>query len=90
MALENYIELRDLTADPEFQFHKKVEHKLASEVAGYRSRYELVSFSRIPYAEAYQRGETNLEFLAKLMQGIDRVEAVDVEKAEALLPEYFS
>lgn len=85
MALENYIEMRDSTADPDFLLRKAVEHHLEQHLDAYKSRYELVSFSNIPYAEAYRRGETNLEILAELMDGLESPEEVDVEKARELV-----
>ncbi len=87
MALENYTEMRDKTADPAFLFRKSVEHHLEQHLDNYRSRYELVSFSTIPYAEAYRRGQVNLEILAQLMQGLDRPEEVDLDLARRLVAE---
>ncbi|MEL6132272.1 MAG: NAD(P)/FAD-dependent oxidoreductase [Bacteroidota bacterium] len=85
MALENFIEMRDTVADEEFLFRKKVEFMLGRTFEQYKSRYELVSFSRIPYAEAYQRGITNMEILKELTQGIGSLEDINLAKAEALI-----
>ncbi|MDP5168873.1 MAG: FAD-dependent monooxygenase [Bacteroidia bacterium] len=84
MALENYIEMRDTTADPEFLFRKAVEHYLEQHLESYRSRYELVSFTTVPYAEAYRRGQVNQGILKELMKGISRPEEVDLALAERL------
>jgi kynurenine 3-monooxygenase len=85
MALENYIEMRDKVADQQFLFRKAVEHHLEQHLDSYRSRYEWVSFSTIPYAEAYRRGEINQQILQELTRGIERPEAVDVQQAERLV-----
>ncbi len=87
MALENYLEMRDKTADPAFLFRKAVEHHLEQHMDTYRSRYELVSFSTIPYAEAYRRGQVNLEILQDLMKGLARPEDVDLDLARKLIAE---
>lgn len=88
MALENYIEMRDSTADPEFLFRKAVEHHLEQHLDTYRSRYELVSFSTIPYADAYRRGEQNLDMLSSLMKGLDSPEEVNIDAARRLVAEF--
>lgn len=57
MALDNFVEMRDRVADPEFLYRKRVEQALH---AAYPDRavpkYNLVSFSNVPYAEALERG----------------------------------
>lgn len=87
MAIENYDEMKDHVNDPDFVFKKQVEHHLERHTPSYKSRYEMVSFSRIPYAEAYRRGELNKEILAQITEGIDRIEDIDMEKAERIIEE---
>lgn len=68
MALENYAEMRDAVADPMFQLRKKLEHELTRRYpAHYRSRYELISFTTTPYAQAQRRGWQNDVTLAALL-----------------------
>jgi len=56
MALANFVEMRDKVASPFFQLRKKIEHALERALPGrYVSRYELVSFSTVPYAEVQRR-----------------------------------
>lgn len=56
MAQENFIEMRDKVASPAFRASKKVEHALERALPGrYMSRYEMVSFTTIPYAEVIER-----------------------------------
>jgi kynurenine 3-monooxygenase len=87
MALENYIEMRDHVNDEEFVFQKKVEHHLERHTDLYQSRYEMVSFSRIPYAEAYRRGELNKQILGRITDGIDQAAEIDMERAERIIQE---
>ena len=50
MAVENFVEMRDKTADPRFLLEKAVEKELLKAFPGeFLSRYTLVSFSLVPY-----------------------------------------
>jgi kynurenine 3-monooxygenase len=52
MALENFLEMRDKVNSRRFQLRTAAQHALERRLAGrYVSRYELVSFTTIPYAE---------------------------------------
>jgi kynurenine 3-monooxygenase len=56
MALDNFVEMRDKVASPVYQLRKRVEHALERALPGrYVSRYELVSFSTMPYAQVRRR-----------------------------------
>jgi kynurenine 3-monooxygenase len=56
MALDNFVEMRDKVASPVYQLRKRVEHRLERALPGrYVSRYELVSFSTMPYAQVRRR-----------------------------------
>lgn len=56
MALENFVEMRDKVASPAFRATQRVEHALERLWPGrYLSRYELVSFSTMPYADVRRR-----------------------------------
>ncbi len=95
MALENFIEMRDFVGDPKFLLQKEVEKKLEKTFPGkYRSRYEMVSFSRIPYRVAYEAGEKQKRLLAELCESIQTVDDVDKNAALSLietnLQEYFT
>ena len=57
LALENFIEMRDKTASKTFRTKKKLDHFLESALPGiYLPLYTMVTFTRIPYAEAARRG----------------------------------
>jgi kynurenine 3-monooxygenase len=53
LALNNFVEMRDLVADPLFLERKKIEKELMLRYPQqYKSVYEMVSFSHTPYAFA--------------------------------------
>jgi kynurenine 3-monooxygenase len=57
MALENFVEMRDKTGRPEFLYRKKVEQAVHGLFEGrWMPQYNLVSFSTVPYTEAFRRG----------------------------------
>jgi kynurenine 3-monooxygenase len=63
LALENFIEMRDKTASRAFRAKKKLDHFLEATLPGiYLPLYTMVTFTRIPYAEAARR--------ARLQDGI--------------------
>jgi kynurenine 3-monooxygenase len=67
MALENYQEMRDSVAQPDWLWHKQIETALTGRYPErVLSRYAQVSFTRIPYAEARQRGRILASIVAEL------------------------
>lgn len=86
MAVENFVEMRDKTADPQFLLEKAVEKKLLNAFPDeFLSRYSLVSFSLLPYRFAYRVGEVAQEIVAELAQDLVRVEDLDLERAGTLV-----
>jgi kynurenine 3-monooxygenase len=56
LAVHNFIEMRDKTASRAFRAKKKLDHFLEGVLPGvYLPLYTMVSFSRIPYAQAAAR-----------------------------------
>lgn len=56
LAVQNFIEMRDKTASPVFRGKKKLDHLLEGALPGlYLPLYTMVSFTRIPYADAARR-----------------------------------
>src|SRR3984893_6892006 len=56
LAVQNFIEMRDKTASKIFRGKKKLDHFLEGLLPGiYLPLYAMVTFSRIPYAQAAQR-----------------------------------
>jgi kynurenine 3-monooxygenase len=86
MAVQNFTEMRDQVADPRFLLRKKVELALESRFPGiFVPRYSMVTFHRIPYSVALQRGEVQDRMLDDLCGPIDRLEGVDWNAAEHLV-----
>jgi kynurenine 3-monooxygenase len=56
LAVHNFIEMRDKTASRTFRAKKKLDHSLERLLPGiYLPLYTMVTFTRIPYAEAARR-----------------------------------
>lgn len=86
LAVENFVEMRDRVADPHFLFRKKVELALETKYPRwFVPKYAMVTFNRIPYAIALQRGRTQERMLAELCEGVDRIEDLDWNKADRLV-----
>lgn len=88
MALENYGIMRESVRNPRFLLRKALEHELERRHPGqFVARYSMVMFHRIPYAEAYRRGQVQDEILEHLLDGIDTIEEVDYREAGHLIDE---
>ena len=86
MALENFIEMRDRVADPEFLFMKEVGLALEQGFPEYFiPKYSMVSFNLIPYSKALRRGRIQQQILETLTRGISRIDDVDLTLAEHLI-----
>jgi len=83
MAIENYIEMRDLVAQPEYLARKKIANQLYRKFPNqFIPRYNMVSFSSIPYSEVYRRGRVQKEIISNLNS-----ENLDFPLAESLISE---
>jgi len=88
MALENFIEMRDRVADPAFLLRKKVELALEARYPGvFVPKYAMVTFHRVPYSLAMERGAVQDRMLARLCGPIRRVEDIDWTEADKLVRE---
>ena len=86
MAVAHYIEMRDRVADPHFLLQKQIEQELAKRYPEqYITQYALVTFHRIPYAEARDRAQVQEHILQELSASIACLDAVDWAKAERLI-----
>ena len=62
LALQNFIEMRDLVGDKDFLHYKKMEHQLCELYPDlFKSQYEMVTFSKVPYSEAKTKGAQNTQ-----------------------------
>lgn len=86
LAMDNYIEMRDRVADPHFLLQKQIEQELAKRFPElYTPSYSLVTFQRIPYAEARAQARLHERLLQQLSANIDRLDQVDWGLAERLI-----
>ncbi len=65
LAKENFVEMRDKVGSRSFLLARKLEHGIEKVLPGtYLSRYEMVSFTTIPYAEVMDRARRQQRLLA--------------------------
>ena len=84
MALENYVEMRDSVADPGFLLRRELGRVLADRHPDrFVPRYWMVTFSRMPYAQAFARGAIQDALLHELADGHDRLDDIGLAKADA-------
>ena len=73
LALYNYIEMRDLSAQPEFQLRLKIEKKIAAHFPQkFNTLYSMVTFDQVPYAEAQKKATEQGTLLDEIMR-IDNI-----------------
>jgi kynurenine 3-monooxygenase len=83
LALRNYIEMRDKTADKDFLLQKKIEAKFSSKYPDkWIPLYSQVSFSHIPYAQALANGIRQDEIMKVVMNRPDIEQVWDSEEVE--------
>ncbi|PYK14007.1 MAG: kynurenine 3-monooxygenase [Verrucomicrobia bacterium] len=73
LAIGNFIEMRDKTASRAFRAKKKLDHLLEAALPGvYLPLYTLVTFTRIPYAQAARRArlQDRILYAALVLIGI--------------------
>lgn len=57
LAMQNFIEMRDLVADETFVLRKKIEAAIHRRYKNYLPLYSMVTFSDLPYTEALAKGK---------------------------------
>lgn len=91
MALENYIEMRDRVDDPDFLLQRQLERTLAERHPGvFIPRYAMVSFSRVPYRFAFERGLQQRQLLIEATHGKRSLDEIDVTKFDEKIAELFA
>ena len=79
MALDNYIEMRDLVDDPDFLLQRELELALqARHPTRFIPHYAMVTFMRIPYSLALERGEVQRQILEDATRGLSTLEQIDL------------
>ena len=83
MALENYIEMRDLVIKKDFIKNKQLSNILWEKFPNkFIPRYNMVSFTSIPYSEVYKRGKIQDRIIKQL-----NLDNPNMELAEKLINE---
>jgi kynurenine 3-monooxygenase len=91
MALENYVEMRDSVADAHFLLMRALERVLAERHPGrFVPRYWMVTFSRVPYVVAFERGEIQSAILRELTAGKTEIAQIDLTQADRLIEQRLS
>jgi kynurenine 3-monooxygenase len=86
LALDNFIEMRDTSADPRFALKRQLEHLLEERYPGqFFSKYSMVSFHRFPYREALERGKAQDQILMEVCSRVTSLAELDVEATFARL-----
>jgi len=86
LAVENFVEMRDRVADPQFLLRKKIELALEKKYPNrFVPKYSMVTFHRIPYITAMRRGKMQDAMLSELCDCIQSVSELDWKKADSLI-----
>ncbi len=84
MALENYIEMRDLVDDAAFLLQRDLELALhARHPTRFVPHYAMVSFMRIPYSLALARSEAQRTILVEATRGRTSLDSIDWDALDA-------
>ncbi|MBW8048788.1 MAG: FAD-dependent monooxygenase [Cytophagales bacterium] len=88
LALQNFIEMRDLVGDPKFLVRKNLERKIHKSYPDkFTPLYSMVMFSHIPYAEAMRIGKEQDKMLKEITTIEDIEQKWDSEEVESLIDE---
>ncbi|MFI5171203.1 MAG: FAD-dependent oxidoreductase [Chitinophagales bacterium] len=91
LAKLNFIEMRDLVADPDFQFRKKIAAKVSEVYPGkFIPVYSMVSFSHLPYHEALKEYKRQEEILSSVIKMPGIKEKWDNEYLPAIAEKLFN
>ncbi|HEY0179878.1 MAG TPA: NAD(P)/FAD-dependent oxidoreductase [Dokdonella sp.] len=88
MAIENYVEMRDSVADADFLLRRELGRVLAERHPHrFVPRYSMVTFTRMPYAQAFARGAVQDAILREATAGRTQLAEIDLAAADALVVE---
>lgn len=86
LAMRNFVEMRDLTADPEFLFRKKVERlALESFPEKWIPLYSMVTFTNTPYFKAKTEGEKQDIIMNQVLDKTIRIGKADEKEGLEIL-----
>jgi kynurenine 3-monooxygenase len=88
MALENYLEMRDRVDNDDYLLQRALEMRLAARHPDrFVPRYAMVTFRRMPYAVAFERGQQQRALLVELTQGHTTLDTLDWDKIDTTIRE---
>ena len=91
MAIENFVEMKERVGDDRFLLRKAVEHKIEKTFPQkYRSCYGIVTYTLIPYSIAQKVGKIQEMILMDLIENMDSIEDLDLERAEFLIDKHLT
>jgi kynurenine 3-monooxygenase len=92
LAIGNFIEMRDKTADPKFVLQKKIEARFSEKYPGkWIPLYSMVTYSpQIRYSTALKEGERQQEIMDKIMAMPDIEKKWDSEEVEKKILQYLN
>ncbi|MGO4779510.1 FAD-dependent monooxygenase, partial [Lysobacter sp. 2RAB21] len=88
MALENYLEMRDRVDNDDYLLQRALERELAERHPDrFMPRYAMVTFHRMPYEVAFERGQRQRELLVELTRGHDSLDSLEWSAVDAAVRE---
>lgn len=91
MALENYREMSDRVDDADFLLQRELERALAERHTDrFVPRYAMVSFRRLPYATAFERGRIQRALLVDATAGRSSLDGLDWAAVDRMVDERLS
>ncbi|MGH8076476.1 MAG: FAD-dependent oxidoreductase [Lysobacter sp.] len=88
MALENYLEMRDRVDNDDYLLQRALEMRLAARHPNrFVPRYAMVTFRRMPYVLAFERGQQQRELLVDLTLGHTTLGTLDWDAVDATVRE---
>ncbi len=86
LALHNFIEMRDKTADPSFLLQKRIEKKLSEKHPDkWTPLYAQVTFSHTPYSKALDNGKEQEAIMKEVMAMEDIEQKWDSQEVEEFI-----
>jgi len=90
LAIENFVEMRDLVAHKDFILKKKADVLLEQRYPdSFISKYSMVTFHHIPYSKAMKRGQIQDRILMEICSKINNIEELNLETAFAQIQKEF-
>jgi len=84
MAIENYLEMRARVDEEDFLLQRALERDLAERHPDrFVPRYTMVTFRRLPYAVAFERGRVQRELLVDATRGHRALDEIDHARLDA-------